>query len=149
MSDVIVKEEDREPCPEPGCEQKFGNLRGAKSHYGNKHTPPFPGLEVKAEGSYSVLQKRKSKERDGYCCVSCGKSGDFYSLESHHIIPIKEFEEHDDYRLAHSTLNLVTVCRPCHSTLEVRSPEVQLTHLTEETPERTEERRQWIDETEK
>ena len=56
------------------------------------------------------------KERDGYTCQACGRNeGEVRQLDTHHIIPIRQF---DSYHDAHTLGNLVTFCTKCHSRWE-------------------------------
>lgn len=54
------------------------------------------------------------RERDGYVCRRCGKTqaenGQRLSVD--HVIPWRAFEDEAE---ANSPLNLVALCRPCHS----------------------------------
>jgi len=61
--------------------------------------------------------RRKSKQRDGHCCVRCGSDGPV--LDSHHIVP---FDEFDDPLKANDPNNLVTLCRECHMVVDGRAP---------------------------
>jgi hypothetical protein len=61
--------------------------------------------------------KRTAKDRDGWECRFCGITNEEHqeehgrAIEAHHIIK-------DNDNGADSPENLITVCRPCHNTLE-------------------------------
>lgn len=65
--------------------------------------------------------RREVLERDGWECQRCGLLNHEHEaeygrgLEVHHIIPFRTF---DELEAAHDTANLVTLCRPCHKTME-------------------------------
>ncbi|MDY6819480.1 MAG: HNH endonuclease signature motif containing protein [Halobacteriales archaeon] len=54
------------------------------------------------------------RDRDEIC-QACGEDGSTTLLDVHHIVPRREFEvpEH-----ANTMVNLVLLCRPCHTTAE-------------------------------
>lgn len=50
------------------------------------------------------------------CCQHCAHDGSEYDLDVHHLIPIRQFINHDELEAkdAHFQANLVVLCRPCH-----------------------------------
>lgn len=72
-------------------------------------------------------QRRKALSRDENSCQKCGmgnmkhKEIHGMSLDVHHIMPIREF---DEPARANLLANLVTLCRRCHNRLETESPTV-------------------------
>jgi hypothetical protein len=72
--------------------------------------------------------RRKVIQRDGRECQKCGanESESPFSLEVHHIVPFREFDDSDQ---ANKLKNLVTLCKSCHSLVEnskVGCPEVDV-----------------------
>jgi 5-methylcytosine-specific restriction endonuclease McrA/predicted transcriptional regulator len=69
------------------------------------------------DGMHSLekAQKRAARERDQHLCRRCGKAVRGKSAHVHHKIPKQMFE---DLERAHRLDNLVTVCPPCHKTIE-------------------------------
>ena len=53
-------------------------------------------------------------------CQHCGEDGSEYSLDVHHIVPIRYFRAADGVSMAaaHDETNLVLLCRPCHARAE-------------------------------
>jgi 5-methylcytosine-specific restriction endonuclease McrA len=76
---------------------------GYKSYYG----PNWP------------LQRNKARERDNFACQICGIREDRLprTLDVHHKIPFREFGI-KRYRNANLLPNLLSLCRPCHTTVE-------------------------------
>ena len=56
-------------------------------------------------------RRDEAKQRDGYQCQRCGLKPK--RLEVHHIIPYR-------YSQDHSLSNLITLCRSCHSSEELK-----------------------------
>lgn len=69
-------------------------------------------------------QRNLARERDGYVCRACGKEEENMNrqLDVHHIIPFRKFE---GYEKANKLENLVSVCRSCHISLEVKQPDTK------------------------
>jgi len=63
-------------------------------------------------------QARKARKRDNYICQVCQKSGknDHARIEVHHIIPYRLFD--GDYESANQLSNLISLCAPCHHSVE-------------------------------
>ena len=70
-------------------------------------------------GLYSV--RRRVRFRDQYRCQCCGISEYRYKVEfgvrldTHHIVPVEEFEDESN---AHTESNMVVLCVKCHRNLE-------------------------------
>ncbi|MGM0846858.1 MAG: HNH endonuclease, partial [Bacillota bacterium] len=58
-------------------------------------------------------QRRKARERDGFCCQMCRINETEYGMELsiHHITPFVYF---DNYKKANNLSNLKSLCEPCH-----------------------------------
>ena len=56
---------------------------------------------------------RQTRKRDEYTCQGCGikQTEISYTLEVHHIKPVRLFDNANDANLLD---NLITLCRPCH-----------------------------------
>lgn len=70
--------------------------------------------------------KRRALERDDHQCQHCGKDKETIGREPdiHHIRPVREFEDPQD---AHTTENVVALCRSCHRRAEVGNvPEAEI-----------------------
>jgi len=86
--------------------------------------------------------------RDG-CCLRCGnvdagESG--RALHVHHIVPEETLRAADED--PHDPTNLISVCGPCHRTLEGMAPESQRAECGTESPEElvlTGEAAAWIE----
>jgi 5-methylcytosine-specific restriction endonuclease McrA len=87
------------------------NIKGENSPSWKGGYKPYYGQDWSA-------RRRQARERDGYCCRSCGlKEEDVtYTLEVHHIRPVRLFDNPND---ANSLDNLITLCRPCHVKADV------------------------------
>lgn len=70
------------------------------------------GLDVNYGGYWETLRD-EIVERDNYTCQACKTHKDELDtiLDVHHLIPIDEFDGHEE---ANKRSNLVTYCRPCH-----------------------------------
>ncbi|MFP8958331.1 HNH endonuclease [Natrialbaceae archaeon A-CW3] len=86
--------------------------------------------------------------RDGGCLrcgdVDAGESG--RALHVHHIVPEKTLRAAGED--PHDPTNLISVCGPCHRTLEGMAPESQLTECDIESPENlvlTREAAAWLE----
>lgn len=96
-----------------------------------EHNPNWKGGEYAKEwyGPDWTVIRDQIRERDEVCQYCC-EDGSRYSLDVHHIVPIRYFREADGVSIdeAHCETNLVLLCRPCHAqadhgTIEVRLPE--------------------------
>jgi 5-methylcytosine-specific restriction endonuclease McrA len=71
-------------------------------------------------------QSEKARERDGYCCQSCGitQSELGKKLDVHHIRPFRKFGfipyKNKNYIQANQLDNLITLCPSCHQKTEHR-----------------------------
>lgn len=85
----------------------------------------------KVEGSHSGYGsdwphiRDAIRERDNYTCQYCGIGEDGRAHDVHHLTPLRDFG--DDLESAHDPLNLITLCRSCHSLAESRKIHVQIT----------------------
>jgi 5-methylcytosine-specific restriction endonuclease McrA len=72
------------------------------------------------------LTRQTVLERDGFCCIVCGSGG---WLHPHHRVPLGRGGTSDP--LAHSPVNLLSVCPLCHDRIHFSSPTQarQLGHL--------------------
>jgi 5-methylcytosine-specific restriction endonuclease McrA len=59
-----------------------------------------------------------ARRRDNYTCRRCGVEQRRPRLDVHHIRPRREFD--GDLEAANALDNLVTYCRPCHTTVDAR-----------------------------
>lgn len=59
--------------------------------------------------------KKKARERDGFCCKRCGEYASGKALHVHHLIPERCF---DEANVAHDLTNLVCLCNKCHQVVE-------------------------------
>lgn len=69
---------------------------------------------LRLAGAAWVRLRNAVLERDGYCCVYCGRSDE--PLECDHIIPISRGGTDD-------TANLATACLPCNRQKKDKTPE--------------------------
>jgi 5-methylcytosine-specific restriction endonuclease McrA len=99
-----------------GCLSKWmsENWRGENHHQ-------WKGGEADYTGKWRSV-RREALERDEYECQRCGKTMEEMGREPdvHHLIPVRCF---DDPQAAHRLLNLVSLCRRCHTIVE-RNTEV-------------------------
>jgi len=81
--------------------------------YKGENSPTWAGGDIDYYGANWYEQRRKAREREGYCCKDCGITEEELGkeLSVHHIIPFRMF---DDYRKANELDNLVAICEPCH-----------------------------------
>jgi DEAD/DEAH box helicase domain-containing protein len=68
-------------------------------------------------------QRRRTLDRDGYQCRTCGSEGrEGTNLHVHHIRPFREYGyvpgQNENYRAANEVDNLVTLCPGCHRRAE-------------------------------
>lgn len=91
----VCKDKNRSELPPE--EQPAWNGGGTTVYYG----PNWPEI------------RNKIVERDNHTCQGCKTHKDDLDtvIDVHHIIPIEEFDSHED---ANYWLNLVTFCRKCH-----------------------------------
>lgn len=66
------------------------------------------------------------RNRDAGRCRCCRANGNGERLSVHHLVPDLEIPDEVD---AHLPVNLVALCRKCHSELEARSLDYQLQAL--------------------
>lgn len=125
----VLDQFDHNFCSET-CKYEFNAERMSKTRTGKdnpmygregqKH-PNWSGGYERNYGTGWNEARRKTLERDDYTCQECGMTQDEhkekygYSLEAHHIIPFRTF---DDSEEANKLENLVTVCTQCHIQVE-------------------------------
>lgn len=69
-------------------------------------------------------QRRAARDRDGHTCQSCGITSTVHgrAMQVHHIRPFKSFGYiagvNDLYLEANDLSNLISLCAPCHISLE-------------------------------
>lgn len=76
-----------------------------------------PLQTVALTGRPDQLTRQTVLERDGFCCVGCGRGG---WLHLHHRVPLGRGGSRDP--LAHSPANLLSVCAVCHDRIHHVSP---------------------------
>jgi len=87
-------------------------------------------LDPSAYGPNWNRQSRKAKQRDKHTCQACGYvSGGDVILDTHHIIPLREFD--GNWKLANRLCNLITLCRYCHRGVELGKVECPRTPLND------------------
>jgi 5-methylcytosine-specific restriction endonuclease McrA len=69
------------------------------------------------------------RNRDGGRCQRCGNSEGAERLSVHHLVPDSKAPEEFD---SHLPVNLVSLCRSCHSEMEEKSLNGQLRKLEDE-----------------
>jgi len=87
------------------------NIVGDKSPTWKGGYKPYYGVDWRANN-------RAARKRDNHTCQHCGKlqSDVSYTLEVHHIKPVRLFDISND---ANTLDNLTTLCRPCHIKADV------------------------------
>lgn len=95
--------------------KKEGIFRG-ENHYNWKG-----GCRKQNYGENWSEHREKTLIRDNYTCQNCGAAQDELNanLQVHHIIPFKEYGL-EQYKEANRLDNLVSLCVPCHMSLEPR-----------------------------
>lgn len=81
--------------------------------FSGENSPTWNGGKKTYYGDNWHSQRRVVRERDNYSCQKCGIKEDEYGMELsvHHIIPFTVF---DDYLVANDSMNLTSLCEPCH-----------------------------------
>lgn len=98
------------------CKYKWSseNIVGV-SHRSYRGGTKFPN-----RGSNWSGQRKLALKRDGRTCKICGRKprkGEKRVVDVHHITPYKEFG--GDYLTANALANLITLCRQCHTKVEL------------------------------
>ena len=94
-------------------------LCGKKSHL-------WRGGRVGYYGPNWYTQRKKARLRDEYTCQRCSTPQGSLSqaLDVHHKRPFRDFGyipgQNDHYKMANRLANLVSLCSPCHHTIERR-----------------------------
>ena len=89
------------------------------------NNPNWKGGAAKYYGPTWNKQMRAARKRDGYCCQACGISQKKHgrSLDVHHIVPFKTFNyipgENESHLQANALDNLISLCRSCHTKMEL------------------------------
>jgi len=88
----------------------------SEHHTGENHRM-WNGGKESYYGPNWEAQRQKCLQRDNYKCQSCGLDDEdaTISLNAHHIIPFKRF---DDRQKANKVDNLVSLCLSCHNKWE-------------------------------
>lgn len=92
----------------------------ARTLSGENH-PRWNGGKPSYHGKNWRRQRRRARKRDNYTCRRCGLTDEeslthFDSvLQVHHRVPIARFDQPES---ANFIENLVTLCLPCHQTVE-------------------------------
>jgi 5-methylcytosine-specific restriction endonuclease McrA len=69
-----------------------------------------------------IEQKNKARERDDFICQKCGKKENGKAFDVHHKIKFRLFGK-KNYLKANNLKNLITLCNPCHSSVEPKKRE--------------------------
>jgi 5-methylcytosine-specific restriction endonuclease McrA len=97
-----------------------------EDNYFHRHGD-YIGGHAEYPSEFNQQLRRQIRERDNHCCQSCGESPDDYALHVHHI---------DADKTNNAPTNLVSLCRPCHMTMEYKPQTVQhMTFSTGPTPD--------------
>lgn len=99
------------------CSSKcFGMAR--QGQMSGDNNPAWRGGFAKYYGPHWKQQARRARQRDEFTCRRCGAKQDTlgYTLHVHHIQPLRSFKK--DFRKANALENLVSLCRPCHTSVE-------------------------------
>lgn len=95
-------------------------------HQIEKRDSKYCSLECKHNGSHkrdgalSYYWRKTAasvRKRDKYTCALCGKFQRKPALDVHHIVPARTFAT-EDLDKANDPLNLVSLCRTCHRSVE-------------------------------
>lgn len=111
--------------PSSTYKYRFGSWNDALSAVDLRLNNASPGDGNLPYGPEWDQYRKRTLERDGYCCRVCGCSDEqsSMSLHVHHITPLREFERSGgliNFESAHSLNNLVTLCAACHRRYEGR-----------------------------
>jgi 5-methylcytosine-specific restriction endonuclease McrA len=105
-------------CPIKRCNKRFVNLKGVKSHTKQVHNISLSCESERKTSKNWEENRQKTIERDNYRCRLCGTKVKESTSEVHHIIPKRTFEKEEGDFLE----NLVTLCEPCHHSIESNAP---------------------------
>ena len=99
------------------CSKRCKGVWMSAHNKGANH-PQYKGGKVKERGRNWQFQRRLALERDGWRCQVCRQklSRGKMNYGVHHIKPYREFN--GDYERANRLLNLITLCRRCHTLVE-------------------------------
>jgi hypothetical protein len=105
------------------CESKF-----KKREWRGEDHPTYSGGRLRQLGPNWHEQRRKTIQQDNNKCQECGmtmkehKQKHDQELHVHHKVPRKQILSDDptqqEFKLANSLTNLVTLCVSCHKTIE-------------------------------
>jgi len=102
-----------------------------KQNQSGEDSPRWKGGYHEHYGQNWKGQREKARQRDDYECQICGLAQDEQveaidqSLNVHHI---KRFGAVDDPQVANQLENLVTLCKWCHTDVEVGETDVPAEH---------------------
>jgi 5-methylcytosine-specific restriction endonuclease McrA len=93
--------------------------KGCFYKYYSKRHPYWRGGYPRCYGDNWLKQRDLARARDEFVCRMCGVSeGELpRELDVHHKIPFRSFGV-AGYKEANKLSNLVSLCRPCHTTIE-------------------------------
>ena len=103
-----------------GIETRSPEESGAGFPSGENH-PNWKGGHEKYRGERWTEQRRKALERDNHMCQRCGVINGWHldeygeEVNIHHVRPFRKF---DTAEQANDLDNLLTLCKPCHATVE-------------------------------
>jgi DEAD/DEAH box helicase domain-containing protein len=85
---------------------------------------------IRSYGPNWVVQRQRTRERDGYRCRLCGRPEQGREHDVHHVKPFRTFDYRPDknaaYIPANALANLITLCPDCH-------PKVEAAHAVQGT----------------
>jgi hypothetical protein len=94
----------------------------AENWEGDKN-PAWKGGRIQDYGPKWKQTREEIRERDGYCCQSCGTPQEDLNrkLHIHHIKPRRDFKNESgeiDFERANDSSNLISLCGSCHKKYE-------------------------------
>jgi len=127
-SDIVVKHPNEVRGEETTCSQQCLNEYLSEIRKG-KANPQWKGGRFLYYGPNWQDQRSKALERDDYSCEECDMTRDSHyqhyneDLHVHHKVPRRQIIDEDEptfeqFELANSLDNLVTLCKSCHKKLE-------------------------------
>lgn len=122
----LVRAPHRLRCDRTFCDLKCYATWQSENVTGEAHHLWRGGI-IHDYGPSWRIQRKRALERDGYCCVACGKTREQIGRnpDVHHKVPFRDFsfnrddpERRDLHKLANRLSNLVSLCRSCHAKAE-------------------------------
>lgn len=98
------------------CDDECMGKWRSRNVVGEDH-PQWKGGTYAQFGANWFWMRRKIRARDEVC-QACGEDESNRTLDVHHIVPRREF---DEVERSNTMLNLVLLCRSCHKRVEHRS----------------------------